>query len=557
MNNRLQAWPGTGKWIARRLATCLLFLFLACALTPTSWAAPAHVDEVHGDVQKRAVGALRWETMTPGEKVEEGAAIKTGPDSDVEIVTEQGHRFTVHSETTIEFTTLQADETVARLEAGRVVSKVQKLKEAQRFSVQTPTAVCAVRGTEFDTVSGQAGTFVSVYHGVVGVSVLGSHDEIRVPAGQMTSVHNGKIEIPRVIPKDRRTVQRENALARVARHEVGLDMTRTQVIASAAMEQRRADYRERKSLIDVNGNRVRIEEYIVRPAPNQFKLVVLDKRDTRLDYFFYQGTFNQNLPADLSVALKGLSGTLGSSAPTYYLTAYEMGQSNTQDSIHDSATGGHLVQISVDNSGNYVLTDPTNPSNTRTIQAAQLQSDGSYKVYNPLADSFFSVSAAQLASSTKYGIYLPENDTFKDLAPGDTLWETRFNLYTHQVDNVTKINYAQTAAANVLAVNLDATFTYAGGFVLPVSKLDPNGIDETITNYYGDGTFESYRTVLINDNGSIAPQSIFSGVATGAQYKGELLNWNYEQIVTASEFQGRKIDLVVEPKIFIESGLIQ
>jgi hypothetical protein len=508
-------------------------------------------------VQKRAVGALQWENVTPGEKIEEGSSIKTGLNSQIEIVTEEGHRFVVHSETTLSFTSLQADETKARLDSGRVLSKVVKLKEKQRFSVQTPTAVCAVRGTEFETVSGQGGTFVSVYHGVVGVAALGSHDEIRVPAGQMTSVHNGTIEIPRAIPKEHRAASGDNALARAARHEVGLDMTRNQVIASAAMEQRQADYRERKSLIDVNGNRVRIEEYIVRPQPNQFKLVVLDKRDARLDYFFYQGTFNQTLPADLSIALKDLSGTLGASAPNYYLTAYEMGQSNTQDSIHDAASGGHLVQISVDNSGNYVLTDPSNPSNTRTIQAAQLQSDGTYKVYNPLADSFFTVSAAQLASSTKFGVYISENDTFKDLAPGDTLWETRFNLYTHQIDNITKINYSQSGTTNVLATNLDANWSYAGGFVLPVVKPDPNNIDATITNYYGDGTFESYRTVLIDNNGSIAPQSAFSGVSTGAEYKGELLKWNYEQIDTATEFQGRKIDLVVEPKIFIESGLIQ
>jgi hypothetical protein len=147
----------------------------------------------------------------------------------------------------------------------------------------------------------------------------------------MTSVHNGTIEIPRSIPKEHHAAQRESALSRAARHEVGLDMTRNQVIASAAMEQRQADYREQKSLIDVNGNRVRIEEYIVRPAPDQFKLVVLDKRSTGLDYFFYQGTFNQTLPADLSVAFKDLFGTLGSAAPKYYLTAYEMGQSNTQD----------------------------------------------------------------------------------------------------------------------------------------------------------------------------------------------------------------------------------
>ncbi len=235
-----------------------------------------------------------------------------------------------------------------------------------------------------------------------------------------------------------------------------------------------------------------------------------------------------------------------------------MGQSNTQDSIHDSATGGHLVQISVNSNGDYVLTDPTNPSNTRTIQAAQLQSDGTYKVYNPLADSFFTATAAQVASSTKFGVYIPENDSFKDLAPGDTLWKTRFNDYTHDIDNVTKITYGQSGTNNVLAVNLDANFTYAGGFVLPVTKVDPNNIDATITNYYGDGTFESYRTVLIDNNGTIASQIAFNGTSSsGADYKGELLQWNYEQITTATEFQGRSIDLVVEPKIFLKSGLIQ
>ncbi|MDD5303522.1 MAG: hypothetical protein PHS14_10490 [Elusimicrobia bacterium] len=39
-------------------------------------------------------------------------------------------------------------------------------------------------------------------------------------------------------------------------------------------------------------------------------------------------------------------------------------------------------------------------------------------------------------------------------------------------------------------------------------------------------------------------------------FKQTLLGWNFQTIVTACEFGGRKIDLVVEPKIFIQSGLI-
>ncbi|MBI5883855.1 MAG: hypothetical protein HZB91_12220 [Elusimicrobia bacterium] len=44
---------------------------------------------------------------------------------------------------------------------------------------------------------------------------------------------------------------------------------------------------------------------------------------------------------------------------------------------------------------------------------------------------------------------------------------------------------------------------------------------------------------------------------TGTEYKDRLLKFNYEQVITSSEFEGRKIDIVVEPKILIQSGLIQ
>ena len=53
---------------------------------------------------------------------------------------------------------------------------------------------------------------------------------------------------------------------------------------------------------------------------------------------------------------------------------------------------------------------------------------------------------------------------------------------------------------------------------------------------------------IISDEGKIASFSDF-GNAARASFKETLLKWNYQQIITASEFQGRKIDLVFEPKI--------
>jgi len=557
MNCNLQASGGTGKQVAKYLATSLLFL-LPYLLPAQSLAAQAKVDHIHGVADFRSPQSLDWQRLHTGDSLSEGSVIRTSDNSDVELLTSRGHRFVVRSVTQLELTSLREDDTQGHLESGRVLSKVKHLKKNEKFAIQTPTVVCAVRGTEFEASANSQGSVVAVFKGIVGLTAAGSVNEMALHAGQMTSVHNGTIEMPRPIPRLSHAAATESALAHAARHEVGLDMSRNQVIAAAAMERRLADYQEGKTLMDVSGKRVRLEEYIVRPAANQFKFVVLDERgQSQLDYFFYKGTLNKNLPTDLSVAIKDLSGKLGTTAPDYYLTAYEMGQSNTQDSIHDTATGGHLVKVTQDGSGNYILSDPTDPTNTRTVAAAQLQSDGTYKIYNPLADSFSVVSAAQKTAATQFGVYLPENDTFRDLAPSDTLWKTRFNSYEHDINNIAKITYLKGGSlSNVLASTLDANYTYAGGFVIPVVQTDPNNVDATITNYYGDGTFESYRTVLINDQGGIAPLSAFSGISSGAQYKGELLKWNYEQQASATEFQGRKIDLVVEPKIFLKSGLI-
>ena len=68
--------------------------------------------------------------------------------------------------------------------------------------------------------------------------------------------------------------------------------------------------------------------------------------------------------------------------------------------------------------------------------------------------------------------------------------------------------------------------------------------------------WEKYDSYIISDEGRVAQNADFAGATTGASYKQTLLKWNFQTIVTASEFNGRKIDLAVEPKIFIQSGLI-
>jgi hypothetical protein len=281
------------------------------------------------------------------------------------------------------------------------------------------------------------------------------------------------------------------------RNEVQIARAKNSIVAMAAEESRDADYQTGKSLIDVNGQRVRVEEYIMRPRADQFKLVVLNERPTRFDYFTYKGTLNTNLPDDLSIALKQIGGKLGSTAPDYYLTEYATEASNTIDSITDSASGGHLVKIDFDGT-NYTLTDTADATHTRTIAAAELQSDGSYKIYNPVRDSFSLVTAANKDEALKISVLDTVSGSYKNLASGDIYWKSRFNTYSSFINQTAKTSYAKkNSVTNTLAIDLDANFTNSA--ITTISEF-PSGtanLHNRLSLYYSDGsktTYNNYKT---------------------------------------------------------------
>ncbi len=395
---------------------------------------------------------------------------------------------------------------------------------------------------------------VDVLQGQVGVSKLGDMaDEIIVNPGESLKFGaEGEIGDPvrsGAIPLNNSDV----------RVEVQNDKVKDAVIALAAEESKNADYQTGKSVIDVDGRRVRIEEYITRPAADQFKLVSLNERDTRFDYFTYTGTFNKNLPEDLSVALKDVGGKLNSQ-PDYFLKSYEMLMSNTVDKVTDTGSGGHLVKIELKNDGKYYLTD--SDGNTRDpIDAAALQSNGRYEIYNPIKDSFSTVSASNKDEALKISVLDTSNDTYRDLSTGDVFWRTRYNSSEYKINDVIKTKWDKSnTAASVLAVDLDATFTNQPS---TFASENPDG-DDTLHNklslYYTDennvttqAIFDNY---IIDDKGNIAKASQFDGLSTSAAYKNELNKWNYQTKIKADEMSG-EINLVIDPRIATMSGLIQ
>jgi hypothetical protein len=519
---------------------------------PSGPAIETRLDSFHRSVEIQPANG-KWKKAEKKMPLLADDRIRTGSASLARIQLADGSKVLLLQNSQAQMESLSTVEKSIRLLKGRVRAIVSKIRGGNNFKVTTPVGVASVRGTDFEVAVNDDGTDmeVRVFEGQVGVSKLGElGKEVVLNAGERIKFGIEQ-ELGDPIRSGMIPAQRLEM-----RNEIQLAQAKDAVIAMAAEESRNADYQVGKSLIDVNGRRVRVEEYITRPAANEFKLVVLNQRPTRFDYFTYTGTFNTTLPDDLSIALRQSQGGLGSTRPDYYLTAYQTLMSNTVDNVTENATGGHQVKIDFDGT-TYHLTDPTT-GNTRDIDAAVLQPDGSYKIYNPVQDTFSLVKSGDVTDATKISVLDPVSQSYRNLASGDTYWKTRFNDYNSAINgNLKTVFSKKSTSLSTLAVDLDADFANAPIVTVLEQPSGPNSLHNRLSLYYSDGTKSTYDTYIIDDQGNIGSRDAFSGASTSAEYRNQLERWNYEQKLSSTEMEGRDIDLVVDPRIGTISGLIQ
>jgi len=94
--------------------------------------------------------------------------------------------------------------------------------------------------------------------------------------------------------------------------------------AATAQDLKSEDIEKGYSLIDVHGNRVRVEKYFSRPAADKIHVLVLNTRadlDNRIDRVDWTATFNKDLPLDLSGVGRTMWGVSGEKRPAYYVTS--------------------------------------------------------------------------------------------------------------------------------------------------------------------------------------------------------------------------------------------
>ena len=477
----------------KRILVSVAFLF-ACRA-----AQAAYVSEWRGEVELRKSGSKEWSLLAGDEKprLAAGDEMRTARASTVEIFMDDGSRVKLAPASAFTMSSETKEAVSLGLYFGRVRSWVKKF--SKKFEVRTPSAVCAVRGTDFMVEAGDEGSRVEVYEG----SVLTGDDKGNpslVREGQFAEVPNGGLlRAPRQNPNGPSNMDSTVGDPRqAARNEIYNELSKADVIARAQEELQSAEFQSRKVAIDAFGNRVRMEEYVMRPAADQFKYVVLNTREGRFDFGKILFTFNAPLPSDLSLATRGMMTAAGADAPAWQLTAMNSVMSNTLDKVTEDAYGGKMV---ADN--------------------ASAPSSWTH---------FFTNYAVYAAGPAEAG----ENGGL-----GRKLWA-----------------FSDSNSDNLIQAG---ELSYLGGSAPAGAVTYPGGEDvfNTVTrNTYSDGTWIQAADYVLFDDGKILAAGDFAS-RLGVTMDAATDKLNFERVYTSSLFGGRKIDLEFSAKLLKDAGLLR
>lgn len=476
-----------------------LIIVSAALLFACRYCDAAYVYSLRGDVDIKKNGSTEWTRIDADQNktpLKPGDEMRTARASTVEIYMDDGSKVKLAPLSAFKMSAEDKETVSLGLYFGRVRSWVKKF--SRKFEVRTPSAVCAVRGTDFMVSADADGNSrVEVYEGsVLAGDSRGNSSLVR--EGQFSEIPSGgKMKDPGSNPNEPADMNSSLGDARqAARAEIYGEISKADVLARAQEEMQSAEYQSRKVAIDAFGNRVRMEEYTVRPAADQFKYVVLNTRGDRFDFGKILFTFNTDLPADLSRATLNMISSPGSAAPQWQLIAMNSVMSNTTDKVTEDASGGSMAY-------NGSLTDPR---------------------YNLVFGNYSFYAAGPAEANANGGL-------------GKLLW--------------TKTNY------NV-PMNTESSISYLGGSAPALESSNPADFHSISKNTYSDGTWIAAEDfVLFNDGSILSPGDFSSGLNAGNTLDAITDKLNFQRVYTSSLFGGRKIDLVYSAKLLKEIGLLR
>jgi hypothetical protein len=226
------------RWAAATALACLagVCFCLPGLLTRTQLRAPAQpapwnarVTMVQGQVAVFARGSEDGVPAQVGMPLDEGDEVRTGSDGHAELALSADSVIGLNSDSILALSNLEQKQTLLGLDVGTLVVKLHwEGPRWRRLEVETPTAVAAVRGTEFGVTVQEGGdTSVGVFdEGKVAVrtkepssiaeTMITPHQEVTVPKGQPAETEM----------KEGRSCLRVNGLSRLKPYQEQIERLR-------------------------------------------------------------------------------------------------------------------------------------------------------------------------------------------------------------------------------------------------------------------------------------------------------------------------------------------
>lgn len=322
------------------LLSVLLSTFLPLYLFPRLYG-DVKISQLFGDVS--VYQNQNWSLAKLDMVLSQQDKIKTSKGSGAELLIDGTSKIWVNENSEVEVNSL-GTESMFSILVGKIRAKI-KLVQGGKFTVKTPVSICAVRGTEFiATDSGELYT-------LEGVVSFGTGDGggilIDIDAGYYVMIDaEGKMSQPVPISVDQQNSMnsewsgfsdeikqkkdqsgeqdgkiKENLKEELAklrqelREIVSNIKTDVNVTREITNEIKETDFATGRSLKDIHGNLVRVEQLLLRPDSQTVLFLNLTKRNSytyngkfrydgtsssRLDVLQTKITFNKNLPEQLT-----------------------------------------------------------------------------------------------------------------------------------------------------------------------------------------------------------------------------------------------------------------
>lgn len=282
-----------------------------------------------------------------GMALAENDAVITQDNARVALLVDGTSRVWVAPRSHMEIASL-AQGSVWKLLAGKIRAQV-KLLSGKKFRVNTPVSVCSVRGTFWYVGHSEGKTEVAVTEGAVNVTDQGGGDGVDVLANQMNEVRQTGITAPREMTSAERAAlenewanfesqgqgggggsgqqqqqQTENNEQREQREQIAslraelndiVNQVKTELNSNRDRnnELKDTDFATARTLRDVHGNLVRVEQHLLRPNDSTLQFLNITKR-SEYTYSNRQG-WNFSVPTGSRLDIMDVTVTMNMSLP--------------------------------------------------------------------------------------------------------------------------------------------------------------------------------------------------------------------------------------------------